>query len=243
MVEQLPAMTTGRGAALWNNGGHRAHACVTPKPNMTQPASRLSFLRIVGIGLCAVLAGLLVALWTHKPATQPLKSGTLLASPRALPAFALRDQNGQTFDNAQLQGHWTLIFPGFTSCPDICPTTLAQLREVEKQLGDEASRLRIALLSVDPERDTPEKLKLYVSSFSPNFIGLTTPEPQLKELAKALGVAYVRVEGKSAGSYTMDHSAALILLDPQGRLAGFLTPPFEPAVIAADLKPLLASGA
>ncbi len=208
-----------------------------------KPASSLSFLRIVGIGLCALLAGLLAALWTHKPATQQLQSGTLLAPPRALPAFTLSDQDGAAYDNARLQGHWTLIFPGFTSCPDVCPTTLAQLREVEKQLGDAAGQLQIALLSVDPQRDTPEKLKLYVGSFSPRFIGLAAPEPQLKELAKALGVAYVRVEGKSPDSYTMDHSAALILLNPQGQLAGFLTPPFDPAVIAADLKPLLASGA
>lgn len=207
-----------------------------------KPDSRLPFLRIVGVGLCALLAGLLVALWTHKPATQQIKSGTLLAPPRALPAFTLSDQNGATFTNAQLQGHWTLIFPGFTSCPDICPTTLAQLREVEKQLGESAGQLQVALLSIDPQRDTPEKLKLYVSSFSPRFIGLNAPEPQLKELAQALGVAYVRVEGKSADSYTMDHSAALILLNPQGQLAGFLTPPFDPALIAADLKPLLASG-
>lgn len=201
------------------------------------PASRRAPLIVVGA--LAIIAGLLAALWLQQPAVTTLQSGTLLPQPRVLPAFSLTDQDGQAFGPAQLQGHWTLIFPGFTSCPDICPTTLAMLKNVEAGLGEKAANLRVAMFSVDPERDTPARLKVYVQSFSPRFIGFTAAEPQLGELARALGVAYVRVPGATPDSYTMDHSAALILVNPQGQLAGYLTPPFDPAKLGADLAALL----
>lgn len=191
------------------------------------------------VGALALIVGLLSALWLQKPASISLQSGTLLPQPRLLPAFSLTDQNGAPLGVAQLQGRWTLIFPGFTSCPDICPSTLALLREVQKQLGPDAAGLRVLMFSVDPERDTPERLKQYLGSFSPDFVGATTSEPQLGEFARALGVAYVKVPGASPDTYTMDHSAALILLNPRGELAGYLTPPFSADTLGADLKTVL----
>lgn len=205
--------------------------------NATTPANRRT-LSIV-ISAAALIVGLLAALWLRPSPVTALQSGTLLKTPRALPAFSAIDQDGATFGPAQLQGHWTLIFPGFTTCPDVCPTTLALLRNVEAGLGDKAQQLRVAMLSVDPDRDTPAQLKLYLQSFSPRFIGFTAPEPQLTEIARALGVAYVRVPGATPETYTMDHSAALILLNPRGEIAGYMTPPFDSATLGADLAALI----
>lgn len=197
--------------------------------------------RLLVVGAVALMIGLIAAIWLQKPAPAPIVSGTLLPAPRPLADFQALDQDGAPFTTAQLRGHWTLIFPGFTFCPDICPTTLAMLKSVAAGL-DEPTRaqLRIAFLSVDPQRDTPAKLKAYVQYFDPTFLAFTAPEPQLKSLAQMLGVAYVRVPGASPDAYTMDHSAALILIDPQARIAGYLTPPFDATRVGADLHRIVA---
>ncbi|MGH8447510.1 MAG: SCO family protein [Solimonas sp.] len=202
------------------------------------PANRSLLLVVVAAG--ALAAGLLAAIWLQKPAaTVTLQSGTLLPQPRPLADFQAIDQDGQAVGRAQLEGRWTLLFAGFTACPDVCPTTLAMLKNVKAQLGDDAGKLQMEFFSVDPERDTPERLKQYVQYFDPDFRAMTAPEPELQKMARMLGIAYAKVPGADAASYTMDHSAALILLDPQARLAGFLTPPFDPAKLAADLRVVL----
>ena len=167
-----------------------------------------------------------------------LRSGTLLPTPRVLPLATLTDMNGQPMPLAKLAGHWTVIFPGYTSCPDICPTTLLTLKAALKDLGPQARDVRVMLLSVDPERDTPDKLKSYVTYFDPGFIAATLPPARLEVLAGQLGFSYLKVESKSGTGYTMDHSSALILLNPQARLAGYLTPDpvFHAQTLAADLK-------
>ncbi len=190
-------------------------------------------------GATALIGGILLATWLNTPGTTTLRSGTLLQQPRVLPALDLIDQDGQPFTHAQLQGHWTLIFPGFTYCPDICPTTLGLLKTVQTQLGSRAEHLQVVLFSVDPERDTPERLKEYVTYFSPAFRGVTTSEPNLKAVAQALGVAYAKVPGGAPGEYSMDHSAALILINPRGELAGYFTGPFQADLLLADLKQVL----
>ncbi|NGY06199.1 SCO family protein [Solimonas terrae] len=196
-------------------------------------------LQLVVIGALALMVGLIAAIWLQKPATVDMQSGTLLQTPRPLTGFKAIDQDGQPFGLEQMQGHWTLIFPGFTSCPDVCPTTLALLRQVDDQLGSSAQQLHIDFLSVDPDRDTPARLKQYVAAFDPRFTAMTAPEPELQKLARMLGVAYAKVPGKSADDYTMDHSAALILIDPQARIAGYMTPPFDAAKLSADLRSIL----
>lgn len=182
----------------------------------------------------AVVLGVLTAGWLFAPdATPQLRSGTLLQQPRALPVFALQASDGQPFTPERLQGRWTLIFPGFTYCPDICPTTLAQLKQLHARTGRQA---QIVLLSVDPARDTPERLASYLAFFDPGFIGVTAAEPELGRLAQALGIAYIQVPG--AGDYTLDHSAALVLINPQGRIAGYFMPPFQLDVLAEELNRL-----
>ncbi|MFA5937973.1 MAG: SCO family protein [Sinimarinibacterium sp.] len=194
---------------------------------------------LILVAALAAIAGLLVAAFLRAPDLPAIGSGTLLQAPRALPAFALLDENAQPFTNQNLQGHWTLIFPGFTYCPDVCPTTLGLLKNVEAQLGAKAQGLQVVLFSVDPERDTPEALNRYVRFFSPRFKAATTAEPALKAFAQALGIAYVKVPGETsidgADSYTMDHSAALVLVNPRGELAGYFTPPLSADALVRDL--------
>ncbi|HSW11306.1 MAG TPA: SCO family protein [Solimonas sp.] len=194
------------------------------------------------IGAIAAVLGIVVALQFSTPRGTELQSGTQLPQPRALPAFELVDQDAQPFGAPQLAGRWTLLFPGFTYCPDVCPTTLALLKQVNAGL-DESLRPRVVFLSVDPERDTPARLKSYVSHFDPGFFGVTAPEPQLSAIARGLGIAYAKVPGSSPDSYQMDHSASLILLDPQARIVAYFSPPFDPAKLSADLKAVIGNGA
>lgn len=192
------------------------------------------------IAALAAVLGVVVAVTLSQPrGTAELQSGTLLPQPRALPAFTLTDQDGQPFTAASLAGRWTLLFPGFTYCPDVCPTTLALLKQVKAGLGPEQP-LQVVFLSVDPERDTPARLKSYIAQFDPAFVGVTVGEPQLADVTRALGIAYAKVPGASPESYQMDHSASMILLNPQGQIVAYLTPPFEAGRLVADLKPLVA---
>lgn len=209
---------------------------------MSRSKSSSRFLLFAVLGAVALIAGLLVANQLHKPRPISLSAGTLLQQPRMLPEFQLVDENGAAFTRAQLQGRWTLVFPGFTYCPDICPTTLGLLKNVESQLGETAEgRLQVVLFSVDPERDDPARLKEYVTFFSPSFRAATAHEPELRKMAQALGVAYAKVPGATPESYTLDHSAALILINPDGALAAFFTAPLSVPALVADLRSLLES--
>ncbi|MDP9143071.1 MAG: SCO family protein [Pseudomonadota bacterium] len=205
----------------------------------TNPANKSAL--AVLLGALALIGGVLAALYFSggNGGNTSISSGTLLQQPRALPTFALTDEKGQAFTPASLLNHWTLMFPGFTYCPDVCPTTLGLLKTVQARLGDQGARLQVVLFSIDPQRDTPEVLQRYVSFFSPDFKGVTTPEPGLQQLAAALGVAYIKVPGDVEGNYTMDHSSALILINPQGQLAGYFTPPFQVDALVKDLESLL----
>ncbi|MFU8763489.1 MAG: SCO family protein [Haliea sp.] len=169
-----------------------------------------------------------------------LAAGVAVTPPAALPDFSLRDQRGKPFTPAALQGHWSLIFPGFTHCPDICPATLAILDRAHELLGSTAADLQVVLLSVDPQRDTPAALARYLEFFNPGFIGVTGEQQQLEQLYTGLGVQHIRIPG-ARGEYSVDHSAALLLVDPEGRLAGYFMPPFKAERLAADLEPLLAA--
>lgn len=194
------------------------------------------------IGLLAALAaalGLALGLVLMPSKAVSIGSGTLLQPPRALPAFALTGSDGAPYTNASLQGRWTVVFAGFTTCPDVCPTTLTLMKGVMADLGADASRVQMLLLSIDPERDTPERLKTYVQYFDPRFMGATGPNSELDKLATAMSFVYAKIPGATPETYTMDHSAALMLLNPQGQLAGFFTPPFRREALVADLTALL----
>ncbi|GIX31679.1 MAG: cytochrome c oxidase assembly protein [Porticoccaceae bacterium] len=161
--------------------------------------------------------------------------------PRRFRDFAFVDHRGRPFTRENLLGKWTLVFFGFTHCPDICPTTLATLDRLLAQLSaEERARLQVVLLSVDPERDTPERLASYVAFFNPDFIGLTGSPHRLLSLATQLGVVYQKVP-LPGGDYTVDHSGNLVLINPRGEYHAYLRPPFEEGQLRLVLRSILAS--
>lgn len=207
------------------------------------PAPRSARLPPVAVLLVALAAGL--GLWAGQrwfapaPASsRQLAATSLYPQPRPLPAFRL-DGASAPVDAAALQGRWTLVFLGFTHCPDICPTTLAELGAVQKALADlpEAQRPRILFVSADPERDTPQRTADYARHFSADALGATADHARLEPFARSLGMVYMKSDLEN-GDYTVDHSSRIALLDPQARLAGQIAPPLDVAKIAADLRQL-----
>lgn len=191
-----------------------------------------------GIAIVAILSGVLFAQFLRSP-NQPalnLSNGTMLPSARALPEFQLLDSNGQQFTGAQLQGHWSLLFFGYTSCPDICPTTLSTLAQVDQVLANlpTVQHPQIVFVSVDPKRDTPQLVHNYIHFFNPNFIGLTGEPMQIEQLTQAIGVP-VQIHD-TGGVYTVDHSATLFLIDPQVRMTAIFSPPHSVDTLANDLR-------
>ncbi len=174
----------------------------------------------------------------------PTRSITLYPQPRPLPAFQLRQSDGTPLIPGELAGHWTLVFLGFTFCPDICPTTLAQLSQAQNrwQALPESTRPRVLFVSVDPERDTPARIGEYAHAFHPDTLAATADIPALENFAKALGFVFVKVPGRTfsqnPGDYSVDHSSGIAVLDPEGRMAGLIRPPFDPAAIGEDLEAL-----
>jgi protein SCO1 len=145
----------------------------------------------------------------------------------------LTDSLGRPFTMNELQGKPSLVFFGFTHCPDVCPTTLAKLAQVRKAAA--IPGLQVLFVTVDPQRDTPEAVGRYAHAFDPDFIGLTGDPPAIEKMTAAFGVAAVRVD-LPGGDYTMDHSAAVFLLDTRGRIAGLFTPPFDTRRFTQDLQ-------
>lgn len=169
----------------------------------------------------------------HDSSPVVLASGTWLQQPRPIEPFALIDQTGAPFSQAQLRGRPSLVFFGFTHCPQVCPTTLAKLAQVKRDSG--IPDLRVILVSVDPERDTPAALATYLGNFDPEFVGVTGGKSAIEGLAKDFRVAMARSE-LPGGTYTMDHSATVFLVDARGALVAVFTPPIESPNLAADLR-------
>ena len=194
-------------------------------------------------GLIAVLGATAgVSFWKLTQArTQALNSSLIvLPEPRVVDDFSLTDQHSRPFSLANLRGHWSLIFFGFTNCPVVCPGTLYDLQKVteaiEQQLEADKPRPQILFVSVDPERDSPGKMEQYLSYFDPGFIGLTGDHVQLLPLTRQLGIAY-RIEEHDPGvtQYGVDHSASILLTDREGQLFGVFPAPHDASKISADL--------
>jgi protein SCO1/2 len=201
------------------------------------PSKPARIAAVAAAALIALALGIFTASRLYGPRdAAPLLSGTRLNEPRPLAPFALTDHDGQPFTQAQLQGRWTLLFAGFTHCPDVCPTTLALMAQLRRRLGAAAGSLELVFLSVDPGRDTPERRKTYGAHFGAGIRGVTAPGAQLDALCANLGLAYITVPGAGAGDYTVDHSTALVLLDPEGRIAAYFQAPHRLDTLAADLS-------
>lgn len=154
--------------------------------------------------------------------------------------FSLIDQHGQLRRMADFKGKAVVVFFGFTQCPDVCPSAMAELAQIKQQLGPDGDRLQAVFISLDPERDTPEVLKAYMGNFDPSFLALRPTLEQLPELARHFKIFYKKNEGKTAGSYTLDHSAGSYVFDPQGRVRLYTRQGSGAAALTADLKLLLA---
>ena len=153
--------------------------------------------------------------------------------------FELTDHNGQVRHLPDFAGKVVVIFFGYTQCPDVCPTSMAELAEVKTLLGADGERVQGLFVTVDPERDTPELLKAYMANFDPSFLALRTTPEQLSVLAKDYKVYYKKVPGSTATSYTMDHSAGSYVYDPKGQLRLFTRYGSGAKVLAADIALLL----
>ena len=166
----------------------------------------------------------------------------LLPQSRELPELTLTNVDGQPQALSSLKGKWTLVFFGYTFCPDICPTTLAQLRQLNGLLPAETrSQLQILMVSLDPHRDTPEKLKQYLGFFDPAYLGLTGPLADIQTLANAVSIPFIPGD-TSKENYTVDHSGNLVLLGPDGRQRGFIRAPLNNEKLKAQLPTVLQSG-
>ncbi len=163
----------------------------------------------------------------------------LLPQSRSLPSLSMNDQNGAPVAVDELKGKWTLVFFGYTYCPDICPTTLAQLRDIRTKLPQETvDNMRVVLVSVDPNRDTPQQLKQYLGYFDPRYIGLTAPVADIQKLASALSIPFIPADTSKPG-YTVDHSGNLALIGPDGRQRGFIRSPLNAQKLVVQLPVLL----
>ncbi|PYY86304.1 SCO family protein [Pseudomonas sp. TKO26] len=164
----------------------------------------------------------------------------LLPQSRTLPALKMLDQDGQPVVIDELKGKWSLLFFGYTFCPDICPTTLAQLRQIKSELPKEAvDKLQVILVSVDPNRDTPQQLKQYLGYFDKDFKGLTASSVEdLQKLANAVSIPFIPAD-TSKPNYTVDHSGNLAVIGPDGRQRGFIRAPLNNQKLVAQLPLML----
>jgi protein SCO1/2 len=162
----------------------------------------------------------------------------ILPEPRQIAPFALQTAQGEPFESKHLDGRWSLVFFGFTHCPDICPTTLAVMAQAQQRLEAEGG-FRGVMVSVDPERDEPSLLAAYVGAFSPAFVGVTGPRKQIVELARQVNVAFLKVPAQEGG-YSVDHSGQIVIINPQGQYHGFIKMPHVAETIVQTFRALAA---
>lgn len=203
-----------------------------------QPGLRRAVKTLACIAALSMTAGLLMGCSPDKP---QFKSIDLTGADYAQ-GFSLTDHNGQLRTLKDFSGKIVVVFFGFTQCPDVCPTALAELAQVKQQLGPDADKLQAIFITVDPERDTSELLKAYMVNFDPSFLALRPTPEQLPQVAKDFKIYYKKVEGKTPGSYTMDHSAGSYVFDTKGRIRLYNRYGAGVDVLASDIRLLLKTG-
>lgn len=189
--------------------------------------------------LCLSFTAAAALIWRHQLQADPvLATGTFVEPRSRLADFSLIDHHGRPFTGANLLGHWSMVYFGYTNCPDLCPATLTILAAMEKKLRAAGSPVRpqVIFVTADPGRDTPAQLAGYVPYFDPEFIGLTAQsQATIESFASQLGIE-VDLVHQADGSYTVEHSAAILVIDPNGRLAAVLTGPFNASALQADFR-------
>ena len=194
---------------------------------------------LIGLtGFIAVILGLFIYSMTasHTLTTEQYKKLGYFPFPkgRDIGSFSLVNQDGKPVGKSTLLGHWTLMYFGYTYCPDVCPTTLST---IARGIKDLKKKPKVIMVSVDPDRDTPQKLKQYLASFDPDFIGYTGKFDDIVGLAQQVNVAFGKVPGSEKGSYLVDHSANIVVVNPAGQYAGFI----RPAPKAKNIETILSS--
>ncbi len=196
-------------------------------PSITVP-------KFIAVALLAIVA-FIVGIYIARPNdSAPTISGLLWPDPPQITAFSLTDMNSKRLTERSLAGKWTLVFFGFTHCPDICPTTLKTLQAVADKLRADStfeSTGQVLFVSVDPVRDTPAALRDYVQYFDPSFQAATGTADELKTLTRQLGIIYTKVSTADPNVYSMDHTASILLIGPALQMLGLFSPPYT----AADL--------
>ena len=186
-----------------------------------------------------VLAGYLTFGSRHLP--PPRTDALLLHEPKVLPDFALTDTSGKSLDKDRLKGHWTLLYFGYRLCPDACPTTLSDLDKFVKYVGKlpADTRPQVYFISVDPQRDTPKLLGDYTLYFNPGFVAATGSLEALKALTDPLDVQFSYDKPDAKGDYAVNHSTAVLLVDPDAEETALFVPPLDPRRMAADYVNIL----
>ncbi|MBI2801888.1 MAG: SCO family protein [Gammaproteobacteria bacterium] len=214
---------------------------------MDPAANRLRHVVVVATLIIGAFgAGVYFALGPAGGDSQANIPGLLWPNPPRVDTFALTNADGQPLDTAYLTGKWTLVFFGFTHCPDVCPTTLATLKSVRELLitaDPFKSTLQVLFVSVDPERDNPAALKSYVSYFDPSFNAATGTEAELKAIARELGIIYAKIPTADPAVYNVDHTASVLLIGPAATLIGVFPPPHRADQIAQRVRQIAAFAA
>lgn len=203
------------------------------------------FIYLAFLVVAVLSAGAGFMLWKATQPEQPPPQPTLLVLPEAreIPPFSLVDQDSAPFGLGRLTDAWSLLFFGFTHCPDVCPGTLYDLQRLDESLAadrDGKPAHQVVFFSVDPERDTPARLKDYVAYFNPEFTAVTGDHAELGPLARKLGIAYrIEEHAEGAENYAVDHSASILLVNPEGRLHGVFPSPHDVDAMAGELQRLM----
>jgi protein SCO1/2 len=203
---------------------------------------RSAALAVAGVGLVAGLVTGLQGCDASAPGagTKPTFKGVDITGAEYARKLALTDADGQARTLADFKGRVVVVFFGYTQCPDVCPTTMAELAEVKRDLGADGARVQGIFVTVDPERDTAALLKAYVANFGPDLIGLRGSVEEVQAVAKEFKVFFAKVPGKTATSYTVDHTAGSYVFDTQGRVRLFTRYGSGAQALKDDLKILLA---
>jgi protein SCO1/2 len=181
--------------------------------------------RVFSVGVGGILGFVLLLVGWQVLGGGYRYQGSLIDPPVPATDFTLTDQNGGSFKLSEQRGRAVLIFFGYTNCPDVCPVTLSNFMRIKEALGDQAQRVRFVFITVDPERDTRERLQQHLSNYDPEFIGLTGTRGELEKVWQSYGVYQARHDEGSAAGYVVDHTSRTYLIDPHGNW--LLTYPFE----------------
>ncbi len=195
---------------------------------------RVGFLLLV---LVVIVAGVVLGARFFRPY---VFNGVVLQSPQPAPDFELTGAGGQRVKLSDFRGKIVLLFFGYTFCPDVCPTTMLELKKAMDILGPEkASKVQVIMISVDPERDTPDRVDAYAKNFNPNFIGLTGTPDEIAEVATMYGIYYEKEEGTAATGYLVSHTATVTVVDQEGYVRLLFRYGMPPEEIASDLAYML----